>query len=486
MNILKPIATESLDKTKLDSLLVKIADYVHHYEIKSDEAFDSAKLCLLDSLGCAMLALHEEKCSSLLGPIVPDTRVPNGVKVPGTSYELDPIKATFDLGACIRWLDYNDTWLAKEWGHPSDNIAAILSIADFINKQNISNDKPTLTLEHVLEATIKAYEIQGILALENAFNRVGLDHVALVKIASAAVVSKMLGGGYDQTIQTVANAFLDGQSLRVYRHGTNTAQRKSWAAGDAASRGVELAWLSVFAGEPGCKNPITAETWGVEEVFLKGNKIKLNKDFGSYVIENILFKVLFPAEFHAQTAAELGINIHKEISGKFADIDKIYINTQEPAMRIINKTGELNNYADRDHCLQYITAVALLKGDLKGHHYLDDYAKNEPKIDELRSKMVVNEDIQYSDDYLDLDKRAIPNSIEIKFKDGSSIAKKELLYPIGHKNRRAESLPFLEKKYLDAIESKFSGDKLAKLKDLWSLSTKDLSSLNVSDFVSLW
>lgn len=486
MNTLEPIATNEIDLSKTDELLVKISDYVHNKAISSSDAFDSAKLCLLDSLACATLALREKKCFDLLGPIVPETVVPHGVTVPGTNYKLDPIKATFDIGACVRWLDYNDTWLAQEWGHPSDNICAILAVSDFINKQNLASNKEEITLKTVFESIIKAYEIQGILALENAFNRVGLDHVAFVKVASAAVISKILGGGIDQTIQVLANAWLDGQSLRVYRHGTNTSQRKSWAAADAASRAVELAWMSVFAGEPGCLTPITAKTWGVQDVFFKGNKLQLNHDFSNYVIENILFKVLFPAEFHGQTAVEAAIELHKQAADKLDQIEKITISTQESAMRIINKTGDLTNYADRDHCLQYMVAVALIEGNLNGEHYLDNYANKEKRLDYLREKMEVLEDKQYSRDYLDLNKRAIPNAIQIFFKDGTKTDKVEVYYPIGHKNRRDEALPHLQQKYEKAVKTKFEGEQLEKILSLWDMELKDLLSMNVSKFLELW
>lgn len=483
MNRLVPLNTNNIKKSEVDSLLYTIADYVHNYKILSPQAISAAKLCLLDSIACAILALDDKNCTKLLGPVIPGTEISNGSRVLGTEFILDPIKATFDIGACIRWLDYNDTWLAQEWGHPSDNISGILAVSDFISK----HQGKTIPLELILESIVKSYEIQGILALENSFNRVGLDHVVLVKIASIAVISRLLGGGRDQTIQALANAWLDGQSLRVYRHGANTAQRKSWAAADAASRAVRLAWLSVFNGEPACATPISAKIWGVQDVFMHGKELVLAKELGTYVIENILFKVSYPAEFHGQTAVEAAIQLHKEIKNKdLDDIDKIIINTQESGNRIINKSGPLNNYADRDHCLQYMVAVGLLEGNLEAHHYSDDYASNNTRLYFLIEKMQVTEDVRYSKDYLDLSKRAIPNSIQIFFKDGSSTEKKEIYYPLGHKNRRDESLPYLKEKYVKALMGRFENEKLEILLNLWDMSIDDFSDINVCDFIEFF
>ena len=414
-----------------DELIIQIADYVMDYEIQSDEAYETAKSCLIDTLGCGLLALSFPACTKLLGPIDEGTEVPYGVRVPGTSNLLDPVKGAFDIGCIIRWLDFNDTWLAAEWGHPSDNLGAILACSDFVSQKNIGEGKEPLKVLDILEMMIKAHEIQGILALENSFNRVGLDHVVLVKVASTAVATKILGGNKDDVINALTHAWLDGQSLRTYRHAPNAGSRKSWAAGDATSRAVRLAMITL-SGEMGYPSVLTAKTWGFEDVLFKSDSLRIPQSFGSYVMENVLFKISFPAEFHAQTAVEAAVKIHPEIKDRLDEIDKIEITTHESAIRIISKVGELNNPADRDHCLQYMVAIGLLKGNLVADDYEDDVAQD-PRIDELRSKMVVTENKKYSEDYLDPKKRSIANKLKVLFNDGSSTEEIEVEYPIGHR-----------------------------------------------------
>ena len=388
-----------------DQVLVDIADYVDSYDITSDEAYDTARNCLIDTLGCGLLALRFPECTKHLGPIVPDTVVANGARVPGTSHVLDPVKAAWDIGAMVRWLDFNDTWLAAEWGHPSDNLGGILAVADWLSRDNISKGKAPLTMRDVLTAMIKAHEVQGVIALENSFNRVGLDHVVLVKVASTAVVTKLLGGSREQIIDALSQAWVDGQSLRTYRHAPNAGSRKSWAAGDATSRAVRLAMMTM-KGEMGIPGVLTAPQWGFYDVlFSHTNKdmalkpegereFKFTQGYGSYVMENILFKISFPAEFHSQTACECAVKLHPEVRNRLDDIEKIVITTHESAIRIISKVGPLANPADRDHCLQYMTAVPLIFGDLVAEHYEDDFHKAHPVIDELREKMEIVEDEQ--------------------------------------------------------------------------------------------
>jgi len=394
-----------------DSLLIKIAEYVSNSKIESELAFSTARNCLIDTIGCGLLALTFPACTKMLGPIVPETHVPNGVRVPGTNFLLDPVKGAFDIGCIIRWLDYNDTWLAAEWGHPSDNLGAILSVADYVSQQNIASKKDPLIMRDVLESMIMAHEIQGVLALTNSFNRVGLDHVVLVKVASTAVVTKLLGGDIDQIMDAVSQAWVDGQSLRTYRHAPNAGSRKSWAAGDATSRAVRLA-LITLSGEMGYPSVLSVPTWGFEDVSFKGEKLSLSQSFGSYVMENVLFKISFPAEFHAQTAVEAAVKLHPEVIEKLDEISKIEVTTHESAIRIISKSGDLNNPADRDHCLQYMIAIGLIFGDLVAEHYEDDIA-DDPRIDALREKMIIKEDPRYTKEYLEADKRSIANKIQI-------------------------------------------------------------------------
>ena len=461
-----------------DHELTDIAAYVADFEITSDLAYETARYCLMDALGCAMLALNFPECTKLLGPTVPGTVVPNGSRVPGTSFVLDPVTAAFNLGTLVRWLDFNDTWLAAEWGHPSDNLGAILPVADYLCRTGTR-----VTMHDVLTAAIKAHEIQGVIALENSFNRVGLDHVALVKVASTAVVTHLLGGDRAMIINALSNAFIDGQSLRTYRHAPNTGSRKSWAAGDAAARAV---WLSLTAlkGEMGYPSALTAPKWGFYDVLFKGQPFKFQRDYGSYVMENVLFKVSFPAEFHAQTAAECAMTLHPQVKGRIDEIERVVITTHESAIRIIDKTGPLNNPADRDHCIQYMTAVPLIFGRLTADDYEDDFA-SDPRIDALRAKMEVVEKKQYSIDYLDPKKRSIANAVQVFFKDSTSTEQVVVEYPIGHRRRRTEGILLLVEKFKHNLSTRFSTEKVAEIVDVFA-DVEKFESMPVNEFVDLW
>lgn len=467
-----------------DALLNDIADYVVDYQITSDEAYRTARYCLMDSLGCALLALNYPACTKLLGPVVPGSSMPGGARVPGTEYELDPVQAAFTLGAMIRWLDYNDTWLAAEWGHPSDNLGGILAVADYLSRQAASGGAgKQLTVRDVLTAAIKAHEIQGVIALDNAFNRVGLDHVILVRIATTAVVTLMLGGTRDQVINAVSNAFLDGGALRTYRHAPNTGSRKSWAAGDATSRGVRHG-LVALTGEMGYDTALTAKGWGFHDVVMKGNEVTLAQPFGCYVMENVLFKISFPAEFHAQTAVEAAVTLHPQVKDRLDDIERIQIHTQESAVRIIDKQGPLNNPADRDHCIQYMVAVPLIKGGLTADDYEDNVAAD-PHIDQLRSLMRVVEDPVYTRDYLDPQKRSIGNAIQVFFKDGTSTDKVAVEYPVGHRRRRDEGWPLLIEKFNHNLTTRFDAAQCGRIESAFADSEK-LDATPVNDLVDLF
>ncbi|MFO0945691.1 MAG: bifunctional 2-methylcitrate dehydratase/aconitate hydratase [Planctomycetota bacterium] len=428
-----------------DKVLEQIADYVLKYQINSDEAYSTARYCLMDTLGCGLLALRYPECTKMMGPIVPGATLPGGARVPGTAWQLDPVQAAFNIGCMIRWLDFNDTWLAAEWGHPSDNLGAILACADYQSRRNLESGRPPLLVRDVLTAMIKAHEIQGVFALENSFNRVGLDHVILVRIASTATATALLGGGRDDVINAVSNAWLDGGALRTYRHAPNTGSRKSWAAGDATSRAVRHA-LFALKGEMGYPTALTAKTWGFYDVLFKGQQFKFPRDFGSYVMENVLFKISFPAEFHAQTAVEAAIQLSPLVRDRLDAIEKVVIETHESAVRIIDKSGPLHNPADRDHCIQYMAAIGLIHGGLNADHYEDEAAKD-PRIDALRDKMQVVEIPAYSKDYLDPEKRSIANALQVFFRDGSSTDKIAVEYPIGHRRRRKEGIPVLVDKF---------------------------------------
>lgn len=438
----------SNERPPADQVLVDIADYVLNYKIESEKALETAFYCFMDTLGCGFEALTYPACGKLLGPVVPGTIVPHGAKVPGTNYQLDPVQAAFNIGAIIRWLDFNDTWLAAEWGHPSDNLGGILATADWISRTNIAKGRAPLKAKAILEAMVMAHEIQGVLALENSFNKVGLDHVLLVKVASTAVVGKLLGLTKEELINAISLAFVDGQSLRTYRHAPNTGSRKSWAAGDATSRAVRLA-LIARTGEMGYPSVLTAPIWGFYDVSFKGQVFQFQRPYGSYVMENILFKISFPAEFHAQTAAEAAMTLHqqlKEAGKSIEDIEGITIRTHEAAIRIIDKKGPLNNPADRDHCIQYMIAVPLIFGRLTAEDYEQDVA-SDPRIDTLREKMQCIEDPQFTRDYHDPEKRAISNALTVKFKGGTSLPEVVVEYPIGHPRRREEGIPKLVEKY---------------------------------------
>lgn len=466
-----------------DVELVTIADYVAHHPIESELAFTTARYCLMDALGCAILALQYPACTKLLGPIIPGTTVPIGARVPGTSFMLDPILAAFNIGTLVRWLDFNDTWLAAEWGHPSDNLGAILALADYLSRKQIAQKKAPLLVKDVLSAMIKAHEIQGVLALENGFNRLGFDHVILVKIASTAVATHLLGGTREQIIDALSQAWLDGAALRTYRHAPNTGSRKSWAAGDATSRATRLAWLTM-QGEMGYPSALTAKKWGFYDAVLRGQPLQISRNFDAYVMENVLFKIAFPAEFHAQTAVECAVQLHPQIINRLDEIEKIILTTQESAVRIISKSGPLHNPADRDHCLQYMVAVALLHGDLKADYYENQFAQD-ARIDKLRAKMEVEEDKQFSKDYLDPEKRSIANSIQIYFKDGSHTEKVVVHYPIGHRRRREEGIPLLYKKFEKNVAQHYPADIVQKMLALFQ-HQHELENMPVNELMDLF
>ncbi len=472
-------------RPKPDKVLVDIVDYVSKYKIKSKSAYDTARYCLLDTLGCGFEALEYPACRKLLGPVVQGTVVPNGAKVPGTQFQLDPVKAAFDIGAMIRWLDFNDTWLAAEWGHPSDNLGGILATADWLSRNAVAAGKKPMTVHDVLTAMIKAHEIQGCFALENSFNKVGLDHVVLVKLASTAVVAEMMGLSKDEILNAVSLAFVDGQSLRTYRHSPNTGSRKSWAAGDATSRAVRLA-LIAKTGEMGYPSVLTAKTWGFYDVLFKGNAFKFQRPYGSYVMENVLFKISFPAEFHSQTAVEAAMTIHKEMARlgkKPEDIKKITIRTHEACIRIIDKKGPLNNPADRDHCVQYMVAVPIIFGRLTASDYEDDIA-SDARIDKLRDKIVCVENPQFTRDYHDPSKRSIANALTVEFNDGKKLKEIEVEYPIGHQCRRKEGMPVLMAKFKTNLARVFAEKQRAAIWDLCT-DSKKLDAMPVNEFVDM-
>lgn len=466
---------------KTDALLEEIADYAVHKKITSDEAYKTARYVLLDAVGCGLLALRYPECRKHLGPIVPGTVVPNGARVPGTPFVLDPVQGAFNIGCVIRWLDYNDTWLAAEWGHPSDNLGGILAAADYESRRRVAAGGEPFTVETVLEAAIKAHEIQGILALENSLNREGLDHVLFVKVATAAVVTAMLGGTTDDVVAAVSQAWIDNASLRTYRHAPNTGSRKSWAAGDATSRGVRFALMTLH-GEMGYPQAIEAPDWGIEDVMFAGKKLTLGQPLDSYVMENVLLKISYPAEFHAQTAAEAAIKLYPEVKDRIDDIASVTITTQESAKRIIDKTGPLYNPADRDHCIQYITAIGLIFGELTADYYEDDVAEDE-RIDRLRDKMSVIEDERYSREYLDADKRSIANAVEITFTDGSKTDNVAVEYPIGHRRRRKEGLPLLMTKFRENVASRLPGRQTEAVMQM-AEDEAALRRMSVADFMN--
>ncbi len=466
-----------------EKVLTDIADYVVDYTIDSSEAYATARYDLMDTLACGMLALGYPACTKLLGPVVPGATLEHGARVPGTGYELEPVQAAFNIGAMIRWLDFNDTWLAAEWGHPSDNLGGILAVADYVSRRNVVAGQAPLNMRAVLTAMIKAHEIQGVIALENSFNRVGLDHVLLVRLATAAVVTAMLGGSREQIVNAVSHAFIDGGALRTYRHAPNAGSRKSWAAGDATSRGVRLA-LIALTGEMGYPTALSAKTWGFYDVLFKGQPFKFQRDYGSYVMENVLLKISFPAEFHAQTAVECAMTLHSQVKGRLDEIERIVIETQEPGVRIIDKTGELNNPADRDHCIQYMTAIPLIFGRLTAGDYEDEIAVD-PRIDTLRGKMSVQENERFTRDYYAPARRYIGNAVQVFFKDGTHTERVAVDYPIGHRKRRAEGIPVLVKKFENALAERLSAEQCATLKAL-CMDQETLEAASVTDFMALW
>ena len=473
-------------RPKPDKVLVDIADYVSKAKITSKEAYETARYCLMDTLGCGLEALEYPACTKLLGPIVPGTVVPNGAKVPGTQFQLDPVQAAFNIGAMIRWLDFNDTWLAAEWGHPSDNLGGILAMADWLSRNAVAAGRKPLTMQDVLTGMIKAHEIQGCIALENSFNKVGLDHVVLVKVASTAVVANMLGLSKDEIIDAVSLAWVDGQSLRTYRHAPNTGSRKSWAAGDATSRAVRLA-LMTKTGEMGYPSVLSAKTWGFYDVLFDGKPFKFQRPYGSYVMENVLFKISFPAEFHSQTAVEAAMEIHQQLNKagrKPEDIKKITIRTHEACIRIIDKKGPLNNPADRDHCIQYMVAVPILFGRLTAGDY-EDHVAADPRIDKLRDKIVCVEDKQFTRDYHDPEKRSIANALTVEFKDGKKLGEIVCEYPIGHKRRRKEGMPVLVEKFKTNLARRFPAKQQKAILDLCTSTTK-LAATPVNEFVDMF
>jgi 2-methylcitrate dehydratase len=469
-----------------DRVLVDIADYVSDFEISSDEAYETARYCLIDTLGCGLEALGYPACTKLLGPVVPGTMVPDGAKVPGTQFQLDPVQAAFNIGAMVRWLDFNDTWLAAEWGHPSDNLGGILAVADHLSRKAVSGGKRPLVMRDVLSAMIKAHEIQGVIALDNAFNRVGLDHVVLVKVASAAVCTRLMGGEKEEIINAVSQAFVDGQSLRTYRHAPNTGSRKSWAAGDATSRAVRLAMFTM-KGEMGVPGVLTAKGWGFYDVLFKGKEFTFQRPYGSYVMEHILFKISFPAEFHAQTAVECAMALHDKISetGRTTDdIKKITIRTHEAAIRIIDKKGPLDNPADRDHCIQYMVAVPLIFGRLTAADYEDSVA-TDTRIDLLREKIECVEDVQFTRDYHDPEKRSIANGVTVEFDDGTKLPEVVIEYPIGHRRRRDEGMSVLVEKFKTNLGRRFPAKQQKAILDV-SMDRERLETMPVNEYVDMF
>ena len=471
----------SAKRTQPDDVLVKIAEFVCSDAGHSELAYETAQYCLMDTLACGFQALDYPSCTKMLGPIVPGASLVGGARIPGTSYELDPVTAAFNIGAMIRWLDFNDTWLAAEWGHPSDNLGGILAVADYLSRQARMNGEHIFTMKDVLTAMIKAHEIQGVLALKNSFNSVGLDHVILVRIASTAVLTHMLGGDKEKIINAVSNAFIDGGALRAYRHAPNTGSRKSWAAGDATSRATRLAYISML-NEMGYPSALTAKTWGFYDVLLKGKALQIDQEMESYVMENVLFKISYPAEFHAQTAVEVAMQLHQEVKHRIDDIELIVIETQEAGSRIIDKTGPLDNPADRDHCIQYMVAIPLLYGRLKASDYEDDVA-SDLRIDKLREKMKVQENKAFTKDYFDVSKRYIGNAIQIFFLDGSKTERIAIDFPIGHRERREEGIPILKKKFQTSVQHKLRDNQWLKLSNICADKEKFMQT-EVDEFMS--
>jgi 2-methylcitrate dehydratase len=473
--------SKSAERPPPDAALVAIAEYARNFRLKSATAFETARYCLMDTLACGFQALKYPACRKLLGPVVPGAVMPGGARVPGTSFELDPVQAAFNIGTMIRWLDFNDTWLAAEWGHPSDNLGGLLAVSDHLARHAVMSGRAPLTVRELLTAMIKAHEIQGVLALENSFNRVGLDHVLLVRVASTAVVTSLLGGTLEQVVNAVSNAWIDGGALRTYRHAPNTGSRKSWAAGDATSRGVRLA-LIALTGEMGYPSALSAKTWGFSDVLFRGQPIALPQPFGSYVMENVLFKISYPAEFHAQTAVEAAMTLHRQVDGRLDDIERVVIETQEPGVRIIDKVGPLANPADRDHCIQYMVAIPLIFGRLTAEDYEDGIARD-PRIDALRERMQVRENPTFTREYYDPEKRYIGNAVQVFFRDGSASPRVQVDYPIGHRKRRAEGMPVLVRKFETSVDAHFGPKQAERIKAMFA-APKSLDALPVNELMA--
>ena len=473
---------KSARRPKPDPVLVAIAEYAKSFSIESPQAYETARYCLVDTLACGFLALKYPACTKLLGPVVPGAVMPGGVRVPGLPHELDPVQAAFNIGAMIRWLDFNDTWLAAEWGHPSDNLGGILAVADYLARRSLMEGYTAPKVRDVLTAMIKAHEIQGVLALDNSFNRVGLDHVILVRVASTAVTTAMLGGTLEQVINAVSNAWVDGGALRTYRHAPNAGSRKSWAAGDATSRAVRHAFIAL-TGEMGYPSALSAKTWGFYDVLFQGEPFLLPQPFGSYVMENVLFKISYPAEFHAQTAVEAAMTLHPLVKDRLNDVERVVIETQEPGVRIIDKTGPLANPADRDHCIQYMAAVPLIFGRLTAEDYEDPVAAD-PRVDALRARMQVRENETFTQEYYDSDKRYIGNAIQVFFKDGTHTQRVQVDFPIGHRKRREEGVPVLVKKFEASVDAHFEPRQAAKITALFADPAK-LDALPVNDLMAV-
>ena len=479
-----------------DQEVQDVADYVLNFKIQSKEAWNTARLCLMDTLGCGLLALGHSECTKYLGPLVEGTFVPNGARVPGTDFRLDPVKAAWDIGCIIRWLDYNDTWLAAEWGHPSDNLGAILAVADHVSQLRLAQGDEPLTMHDVLECMIMAHEIQGIISLENSFHRIGLCHVLLVRVASAAVVTKLMGGGREEIMAAVSQAWVDGSALNSYRHEPNTGSRKSWAAGDATSRAVRLADMSM-RGEMGIPSALTAPHWGFYDVFLNQDNashpfdadedrvLMFPQDYGSYVMENTLFKLSYPAEFHAQTAIEAAVILHPDVKNCLAEIERVVISTHDPAIRLLSKKGALYNAADRDHCIQYMVAASLVFGELIPEHYRDSFHTEHPMLDELRAKVELVEVDEYSEGYYDPEKRSIANAVQVFFNDGASTKKIAIEYPIGHRCRRDEAVPLLEQKFKSNLSTRFTEARCSEIFDL-CVNQSQLEAAYVNEFMDLF
>ncbi|HEY6484228.1 MAG TPA: bifunctional 2-methylcitrate dehydratase/aconitate hydratase [Steroidobacteraceae bacterium] len=472
---------KSAQRPDPDAVLLAIARYAATFAIESRVAYDTARYCLMDTLACGFQALQYPACTRLLGPVVPGAVMPGGARVPGTSFELDPVQAAFNIGAMIRWLDFNDTWLAAEWGHPSDNLGGILAVADYLARKAVMEGKSPPTVRDVLTAMIKAHEVQGILALENSFNRVGLDHVLLVRIASTAVCTAMLGGSCEQIVNAVSNAWIDGGALRTYRHAPNTGSRKSWAAGDATSRAVRHALLALL-GEMGYPSALSTPNWGFYDVLFKGRPFSLPQPFGSYVMENVLFKISFPAEFHAQTAVEAAMTLHGQVKERIREIERIVIETQEPGVRIIDKTGPLANPADRDHCIQYMVAVPLIFGRLTAADYENDIAAD-PRIDALRATMEVRENPTFTQEYYAPDKRYIGNALQVFFRDGSTTGRVQVDVPIGHRRRREEGVPVLLNKFHASVDAYFAPRQAERIKALFAAGAR-LDAMPVNELLA--